>query len=231
MTYKQLIKRITKIEPTTFIRIGDGEVNAIFKKQGANCDNHIYYPEMGEAIKNVLTSKPDYFIGMQNLAMKIRGNEIKAFKKDNNLKNLKWFNADILHHASIKGNIKPFFEALNTRKNIVLVGPAYLSIINKYINYSYHIQIPEVNCWTEYKQISYNCSKIANRLIVKKEENILFLVCGSMMAKVLINGLYDQYNHKTNISLLDIGSLFDPFCGRKTRSYHKGVDLVQVNKL
>lgn len=234
LTYESLLEQIISKYPVTFIRIGDGEINAMFghpAKKTENCDNHTYFADLGKSLINVLKKKPDYHIGMQSLAMRIRKKEIDYFKTKNKLDKLKWFNADILHHASIKGLIKPFFNAVNYRKNIVLVGPQFLSKIKSYINYDYHVVIPGLNCWESYKQILYDCSKIVNRIINRPVNNgdVLFLISASMPAKVLIDDLYCQYNDKLNISLLDTGSLFDPFCGKNSRGYHRDLDIVKLN--
>lgn len=231
LTYAGLLESIISKYPITFIRIGDGEINAMFghpRGKTENCDNHTYYEDLGVSLRKVLTDKPEYYVGMQSLAIRTRGKQIDYFKAKNRLNGLKWFNADILHHVSIKGNIKLFFNALNYRKNVILVGPGFLSGIKKYITLYEHVIIPKLNCWKSYKEILYNCSKIANRMI-KKEQDLIFLICASMPGKVLIDDLYRQYNDKMNISLLDIGSVFDPFCGVNSRGYHRDIDLVKRN--
>jgi hypothetical protein len=209
--------------------MGDGEWNAILgTKTPHNCDGHIYYPDMSEALRKVLISKPGYYIGMQDLAMRIKGKEIKEFKKKHNLNDLKWFNADILHRASARGKIATLFDLINTRHNIILVGPSYLDEMKNYITLNGQVVIPELNCWKAYKEMSYSCSKLANSAAIKNKD-ILFLVCASMPAKILINDIYSQYNERMNISLLDIGSLFDPFCGKNSRGYHRSKNIVKIN--
>jgi len=227
LTYELLLEKINKEIPFAFSRYGDGEWFAIFEKKntknpnepGANCDNHKFFPDMGEALRNVLKSKPEYFLGMQNLALRTQGDRIGMYLEDNKLE-LEWGNADILHHANIKTQLKDFFEVLKT-KSILLIAPERLKGINKYFSYNYFVEVPQVDCWLDKKRILYEISKILNR----KKGYIVILFCASMAANVWIDLLYNQDDYKDFTCMIDAGSIFEPFVGVKIRSYHHNMKI------
>ena len=95
-----LISKLNNKENFSFARYGDGEWNCIMNKQGRNCDAHIYFPHMGEALRNALCNN-DYYIGLQTLAHRMHPDFVTKVSKENNLK---WCRSDFLHHWSINNN-------------------------------------------------------------------------------------------------------------------------------
>jgi len=156
--YQDLLSCLEQNKQFTFTRFGDGEWNAIFRKEGVNCDKHTYFKDMGDALAEVLISSPNYRLGMQNMATRVQGAPINGFLDLNELK-IAWCNADMLHKASIKNNIEPFFKALSQR-NTVMIGPAYLKSIDKIVKYKHFIEIFPVNCWEQKDYIIEECRKI-----------------------------------------------------------------------
>jgi len=197
-----IIDHLKSSKNFSFSRFGDGEWACIMNKQGQNCDAHIYYPDLGQRLKNILISQPKYIIGLQNLAYRLHPNLIDTFTKDYQLK---WVLSDILHHMSIKENLKPFFEALKG-KNIILVAPdrlKALSIWNQFIS------ISQTNCWNDYELVKKEIS-----LAIKKDSVVLY--CASMMTNVLIDDFKNE-----DITQIDCGSIFEPYIGIANRTYHK----------
>jgi hypothetical protein len=199
MNYQEHIDKINNKERYTFSRFGDGEWNAILEKQGSNCDGHHYFPDMGLRLKEVLTTEI-----IDNYA---------------NEYGIKWVASDIFHHASIKGNLQPLLEALDTR-NVILVGGEHLKNYNKKYKF---IPVPRKNCWTDYKKTltriqEYLLQNDADNL--EEPKNYVILFCASMMSNVLIDDLH-PIAEVVGVTLIDIGSLFDPFVGVNSRAYHK----------
>ncbi|MEF8811131.1 MAG: hypothetical protein V5A47_09435, partial [Bacteroidales bacterium] len=62
-SYKDLIDNLIDREPFAFARYGDGEWNAIFGKDGTNCDGHEYYEDMGKRLADIVRSNPSYLMG------------------------------------------------------------------------------------------------------------------------------------------------------------------------
>ena len=207
-TYQDLLSCLENKKPFSFSRFGDGEWNAIFRKEGTNCDGHKYYKDMGDALSDVIMGQPDYRLGMQNMAARVQGGKIKGFLDLYELK-IAWCNADMLHRASIKNNIEPFFKALSGR-NTVMIGPGYLKGISKKVKYQHFIEVLPVNCWQQKEYVIEECRKIR----LKKP---VFSFSASMGANVMIDILHKELKGAT---LIDAGSVYDPYVGINKRGYH-----------
>lgn len=218
-TYQDFIDHIENDIPFSFTRWGDGEANAILgtkkpHKAQHNCDHHQYFPDMKEAMIKVLKSEPDYYLGIQNLAMKLRGPEIEELIKG---LNISFSDADILHKASIHGNLGKLFEALNEKKDkIVIIGPDYLKALKSKIDYRYFISISSVDCWLDKSTVINECARLC-----MNETGLIFLFSASMATNVWVDILYNRYGEDN--SFLDMGSLWEPYIGRSNRSYHKDI--------
>lgn len=204
----EILDKIKNKEMFSFSRWGDGEWNCLMADHvgGRNCDGHNYFPDMGERMLNILKSSPKYMVGMQNMAYRQRKEVIDKMTTDYSIN---WVNADIFHATSIKNNnIDIILEALKGR-TVVLVGGNHL------MKYSYEhgwgfIEVPRVNCWNNYRETL----QTLNELLSNTEEHIVVLFCASMMTNVLIDDLDGR------ATLIDMGSVFDPYAGIKSRSYH-----------
>jgi len=203
---EEWVNALISKEPFSFSRWGDGEWNCIFGVEGWNCDDHIYYKDMGERLLDVLLSEPEYYLGEHAMAMRLMGDKIRQAIAG---LSLNWVNADTLHLKSIDGTIKEYIDIWKTR-DVVLVGPQHLKKLDLFP--FRFIEIPSKNCWLEYESILEE---------IKKEiwHDTVVLFCASMMANVLID---DLHGHCT---LIDAGSLFDPYVGIFSRSHHKYVKL------
>lgn len=210
-TFELLIEKLKKGEDFSWSRFGDGEWAAILqnRKEGAmNCDGHHYFPDLGTSLTRIVDSQPNYFIGLQNLAR-------EQNKDDWDFQRLveknEWCDNEMLHRASIKGYLNEFFDAVNENSPyIVLVGNDSLRQLTQ-IKYNAFISIPEKDCWTAYSDIVRQISRLLGN------EPCTILYCASMMSNVLI----DTFNTWPNITQIDCGSVFDPYVGKSTRSYHK----------
>ena len=57
--YIELLKSNKKF---SFTRWGDGEWSCAFGVQGANCDSHTYFPEMGKGLNEAIDNPKGYFV-------------------------------------------------------------------------------------------------------------------------------------------------------------------------
>lgn len=225
MTYKQFINKLQKSENFSFARYGDGEFNAILgpsagQNSNMNCDGHRYFKDMGIRLYKILESKPPYIMGLQPMAQRLRGGQADF---EELLNGINWIDADVLHKQSIKtnGNLSELFKALQQR-DVILVANENLIPMSGYIfdinldRYYNQIVISSTDCWLEYKDIL----KRLNDLIIT---DVVILYCASMASEVLIDDIWNKYGD--SVTQIDIGSLFDPFVGEKTRSYHRNLKL------
>ena len=203
------LEYLANFENFSWSRWGDGEWNAIKEKHGQNCDKHFYFPDLGSALRDVLESKPDYNISLQNLAL-TQNKGVEIFER------LTAFNEwapvnEYLVRLSLKNKLGPFFDVLKKR-DVIIVGNEKVCNI-KQIKCE-KIIIPSVNCWYAYLEI---LQKIKSAI----KKDVVILYAASMMANVLIDNVYNI--HKENITQIDVGSVLDPYVGINSRTYHKKV--------
>ena len=217
MTYDKLISNLRDSINFSFSRFGDGEFFAILGGGGkCNTDQHQYFKDMGMRLYKIIESKPKYIMGLQGKAVRERVDQ--PFTEL--IKGLEWVNSDIIHHRFIKTNsLSDMFDALRGR-NVILVGNVNLVEVSfKFIDRTTsfkHIVISDKDCWLEY-------SDVLKRIIANFSKDVVILYCASMMSEVLIDDIYNLYGD--DVTQIDIGSAFDPYCGVKSRSYHHKLNL------
>lgn len=207
MTFEELCDKVRRGERFSFSRWGDGEWACLLDKRPgkANCDGHTYFSDLGQRLHAILASRPNYHIGLQPLAKRMYGDEIDAF-------GLSWSNADILHKASMHGELHTFFDAVRRqKKRVIVVGPSHLDGMRKHIGKYALLEIPERNCWLDYERVARRLTKALDR------HDSLVLFAASMMSNVLIHDFHGD------ATLIDIGSVFDPYCGVKSRTYMRAL--------
>jgi hypothetical protein len=200
-TFETIIENLKTRKAFKFARYGDGELYCMEGRAGANCDGHAYFTELGKRLKDSVKEQPSYMVGIQPLSVshlpEVVNKYFCGFEK--------LYNADVLHSASIEGKLDTFIKALEGRF-IILVGPAHLADMFDCV----HIVLPNKNCWNYYdhvvSQIGFHIAGI---------ENAVVLLCASMMSEVVIMDFSDY-----NCTMIDCGSVFDPYAGIKSRKYH-----------
>jgi len=205
-TLQDFIKKIKTKEKFAFSRFGDGEWLNIRKAPGQNCDGNLYYSDLGDRLKEIVSIKQYYILGAQD------------YKKFNLLSDVEkyplndWVDADIFHKASMEGKLEPLFEALNEVNIVYISNPSLsrLDFINEFI------EIPYSNVWLDYDNIIKKIQKTFT------DKHKVYLFSAGMCANVFVHDLW-QLNK--NNSYIDVGSVFDPYVGRNTRNYHKTLKL------
>ena len=202
VTYERMLENLKETRNFKFARYGDGEIYCMKGRHGGNCDNHSYFPDLGAALRQSVSEEPEYMVGIQPLSVSHLKQDV-----DNYFGHFKTlYNADVLHNASIDGQLELFNLALHGRY-IVLVGPAHLA--NLFPN-CVHIVTSTMNCWLDFEhirqQIHFHVDGINNAVVI---------LCAGMMSEVLIS-VFEDYPH----TFIDAGSVFDPYCNVKSRKYH-----------
>jgi hypothetical protein len=205
-TYQNILKMLKSGTNFKFARYGDGELYCMTGKPGHNTDGHHYFPELGARLRQAVTSGPvDYMVGIQPLSVSHLPEQVAVyFDRINPL-----YNADVLHSASIDGQLSHFFKALEGRY-LILCGPAHLASL---FDGSVHIVIPSRDCWLQYQQIR-------EQLEFHLVKDCVVLLCASMMSEVLIDDFKDY-----KCTIIDAGSVLDPYAGVKSRKYHDKLEV------
>jgi hypothetical protein len=204
-TYQTILSNLKEGVKFKFARYGDGELNCMSGRIGSNCDKHQYFPDMGMRLCATVARKNNYMVGIQPLSVAHKSKLVDEFILKNYYPQ-ELYNADVLHNASIDGKFDTFLDVLS-RKYLILVGPTHLAGLFAEM---VHIVVPDVNAWLMYDKIK---EQLAEHLS-GTTDSVVLLSCG-MMAEVMIYDFKDE-----NCTIIDTGSVFDPYVGVKSRSYH-----------
>jgi hypothetical protein len=192
------VNKLKNNEPFKFIRWGDGEWKTYFDI-GRSAE-YKYNRHGAKDLRRCIDG--DFYYGIQNMALKKFGNKIPKRK---------WINADMFHYAARDGKLNPLFRELR-KKHIVFIGPEFLKAIEKYIPYKHWIEVPPRDCYT-----------VPNKERVKKEileygKKAIYIFCCAYMANVVIYEIWKEDKMKGS-TMIDLGSLFDQYAGKKSRGY------------
>ena len=208
-----IVDQLATNTPVAFSRWGDGEWSAILGKRGQNCDGHAYSAELQRDLTQVLEAKPTYYLGLQNAALRRYGPEIEAWLEARHL-DLSWVPSDLWHHASMRDQLGPFIEVLRARE-VILVGPERLQSLDLPFPLATFIEIPLSNC----HEVIDGVVRCLEGAILQHPGAVISL-SASMSANVIVHRVHQQYPHAT---LLDLGSLWEPYVGVINRAYHRKI--------
>ena len=196
----EICEKIRDKIPFAFSRFGDGEWLAISQTQpnGTNCDGNKYYKDLGERLKEIISKKQDYYVGHQNV-------NAYTLKKEYPQE---WVNSDIFHELSEMKGLDYIFDLLDS-VHVVYIGNESLSSLPFIDEF---IEIPYNNVWDNYDVV---LKEIKDK--IQDGTHKTFLFSAGMACEIFIHDLWEFNKHNT---YMDIGSVFDPYVGRFTRSYH-----------
>jgi hypothetical protein len=207
--YVDICKDLAAGKPFAFSRFGDGELAAVFGVEGANSDQQKFHPELGRRLTEILERKPDYLLGLQTLAVLVHG--ARPILLD--FPGIEWVLADSLHNASMEGRLGSFLTALSGREVCLVGAPHHLPMAEE--RRWRFVEVPYGDCWPQYESILARLDSLA------ADDDTVFLLCASMTANVLLDDLHTRNPRNTYI---DLGSVFDPHVGVKSRDYHHQLD-------
>jgi hypothetical protein len=219
MNYNDLINKIKSKENFSFVRWGDGELGWLFKddmminlflrrKDETTKENLYHVSDLLKTSLNKSRELNNFYNGVQNMGYKMYTKQV-----DEMFNGINTFDSSIIHKASMKLGINDFFNALKGR-HVIMVGRNYLSGLNSY--YDSHVVTPEKYVWRQREEINEQINKL-----IKKDSVVLYS-CSAAANLCAVD------NHNENITQIDTGSIFDPFCGHLTRSYHKTKEMKQI---
>jgi hypothetical protein len=205
--YELFCNKIKNKEPFAFSRWGDGEWLNVAQTEGKNCDGNIYYPDLGEALKQIVLEKQSYYLGKQNCDNLFT--QAGSFNQD-------WIPAEVFHRASGKDSLQLLFDALMEIR-VVYIGNIDLKplpFINEFI------EIPPNNVWLIRDSVE-------EQIVKTMTEPTVYLFSAGMATNVFIHNLWSKFPEH---SYIDVGSVFDPYVGKRTRRYHEKI-LQQLGKI
>lgn len=213
------IEALRKGEYFSFPRLGDGEWFAIIRGGGTvsvglqKIDAEIQR-DMTEALLSHALS-PGVIFGMQRYVMRVRRlrSGIERFIAKHKL-DISWVLGDVFSDASRYGLLYPLLEQFRKMK-VVIIGPQFLSNgQSKLFRYHIFINVPWKNCYSAKARVISDILTVHERW---PKDIVYSFSCGPL-AETLILELHEKLPGNF---LIDFGSLWDVFCGRKSRGYTK----------
>jgi len=210
-----MCRKLAGNENFSFSRWGDGEFAVALGDVGENCDGAKYYSDLGEALRLVLRSKPEYYLGMQPKGMRDMGDRITKWLADEGL-DFDWCNADIIHDASIAGDLDLLSQSLKGRR-VICVMPQKLAKFAQYMRAPQIVVPPRIG-WKYYRT---NYADLCDEIEYIGDDAVV-LYCAGMSSEVFIHHVWNDYGDK--VTQIDLGSVLEPYVtGKPTRRYHVGI--------
>lgn len=220
---EEYTRRVATGEAFAFSRWGDGEWQSVLGRTHAhNCDGHDYLPAMGRDLRAVLVAKPEYDLGMQPLAVDTWPSEINAFVHQHDLHALKWHDADVFHwaisHEDRHDAFRDFVRAVRGRP-VVVVGPPHLRAgLKALLDWTAFVEVPAINCYKAFDHVIAETKGLCDALAARGARPFVS-VSYSMPSEILIDRLWRSAWPEHRPQLVDMGSVWDAYCGVNSRSY------------
>ena len=205
--------------PVSFARYGDGEFSAMVGTAGANCDGHEYFAELGLELRRTLLQPRHYLhaLGPKASAGTL-GHQVEEFLIP--CPPIEWYSSETFLQASLAGHLGPLVAALS-RRRLMIVGPAHLRRL-PIVRPIAFVEIERVNCFLQKAEIERDILRTAY---------LTDVICFSagMTTKAII---YDLWPHLGQThSLIDLGSLWDVYCGVDSRRYARRMSAEMKQRL
>ncbi len=205
-------KKLVYGENFTFVKYGDGEIICMIGGTGKNCDDHPYSKKLGKLLEQSFVKLLRYYDDVY-LAEWV-DNLVKTRESYVNTNNLDPKFADYECFLTLDENMSDdklvnFYKLLkNSNRKKIFVGPKKLRDVEHMLNLDKFIEVPLIDAFSKYDEV------LNELLNFGVDDDNIYILCCSMMSCLICSDL-KEINNK--ITLLDIGSGFDPIFGEKTR--------------
>ena len=206
--------KISKGEHFSLVRYGNGEWDCILgtKDRTGSGSQRLDIPTLKRGLENsILKPHSDgYYYAMQSLSYLSHEKllpQIETWLRQHNVHNIKWHSGEVFHRASGARLLAPLVKQL-WKRPVIIVGPKWLSKLPFAKTF---IEVIPKDCWKDLDATEKRLQTISAGTVVS--------FSAGPTAKVLIHRLFPILG-KT-CWLLDFGSLWDPYCGVFSRSYHR----------
>jgi hypothetical protein len=223
MNLKYFAGKITRRENFNIVKFGDGEYNCMRGTQGENTDNHLYSKELGDKLiysfialshkRNVRF--PDWFYSNPNDYINEGYIEELILSKNLTVNWLKPFELLMASERYLQSNcLYEFYrEIKDSNRTKIYIGNKKHEPLLGLLKLDRMFFIPPVNAFEKYQELLQQFYYDGKTDFI--DDCIVMLSVG-MMSPILAN---DLLTINPSITVLDIGSGFDSFLGKKTRNY------------
>ena len=215
----QQIQDIQAGRPVVFSRWGDGEWSCILGRPGHNKAGMPYSAPLRRDLTAVLTSPSSYPMGLCDSVIhgrseyhRIMAEEVAAWIEAHAV--VSWVAGDGIYQLSLEGRLRPFIEALATR-TVIMVGPDYLRELRLF-PMAGHVRVPARMRHEDH------VDRLVDQTgtLLSQWPSAVVTISAGMTANVLVDCLARAF---PLASLLDCGSVWEPYTGRSVRNYHPAI--------
>lgn len=206
------LRRITSNEPFSFSRFGDGEVLCMFHVNGfdANTDGSYFSNDLIEPMKQIFRNNYNYFHCLLRCSFDVQGDLFKKFLEDT-CPDMLFYDGEFWQDLSFGERITEIIDAINVYKPCFVGGKHIANV--KFLNHMSEMSFIETPCINAFQKIETIIDLINMQY---KQGCRMFCFCAGFCTKIIIDRLFSFIGH--DAFMLDFGSVFDPYCGRLSRS-------------
>lgn len=201
---KFYVDKIAEGDKFSLIRYGDGELLCMRGKKGGNSNGCAYTPELQQALlESVCNTKSRLVYGLQRVLSHDEDWTLQTYS------HIDWHDTEIFSEAAARNELGYFIETLNKRPVTIIGNYSIRDATLKLFPHRWFLEIPPTNAFKERERVIEN---ILWEDRFTKEPKVYLFSCG-MAANAFIHELHG----KVNGWLLDVGHIWDPFAGSKSR--------------
>lgn len=208
------INRMVHKRYFSFVRYGDGEWKALTQQGRQNGRDQWISAKLHNHINRSFLDCPKkgIYFGLQGNIARNSHDALKYLRKHH--LEIAWVDADVFHHASRDGILFPLIRQLR-KMRVVIVGPDFLRRQSKKIlKYKQFVAVPPKNAYGNYQSIVDAIRLARNKL----GDGVVYSFCTGPTSEMLIQDLFPEMPKNF---FIDFGSLWDIFCGHRSRGYHR----------
>ena len=203
------IEKLVQDRPFSFARYGDGEWSCILGAGQVATAHQRFTPELRDALTQTVTEAHghDCFLAISPRGGAVQGmwGRIERWIATH-APDVEWHEKVTWARASQQGRLPDLVAAMRPH-GIVVVGPRWLRRLDFYDEF---IEVRPYHCWADFESIV--------GAMVPCEGSAISISAGPA-AKVLVHRLYPLIGKRS--WLLDMGSVWDPYCGHRSRTYQR----------
>lgn len=204
------VDKLKNNEPFSFVRYGNGEWDCILQLfHRTRSGSQKFTPDLRAALATSLKTEHtgEYYPALQSLTFLERQGLVVKLERwlAGHSINLTWHGGEVFTKASMRGKLYPLVKEMKKHK-VVVVGPSWLRTLPFA---DVFIRVAKRNCWNQVKDLEAR---------LKGLKNVVISFSAGPTTKVLIHKLQPIIGKHS--WMIDFGSVWDPYCGVKSRNYH-----------
>lgn len=171
---------------------------------------HKFTPDLRAALTDTIAhaNEREHYLAMQSRSFLTRIGLLPKVEKwlATNAPRVSWHCGEVFHGPSGAGELYPLIDALE-RQHVIVVGPPWLETLPFCDEF---VPVKPYHCWDDVDEIEAR---------LRETKDAVVSLSAGPTAKVLVQRLYPVIGGHS--WLIDFGSLWDVYCGKRSRQYHK----------